>query len=144
MARFFDIIPRLNRSQLDRDLRRLQSEQHNINVNANVDGQGNVDNLNEHMHHLNSTGRDSSKIFSDLRIKMGAYLAITKAVADAVKGAIKTIKSYDDYCTDLSMAMGGTREEAEKYLPTASISSLKAVIYQFTLKIPDMTELFQI
>ncbi len=120
MARFFDIIPRLNRSQLNRDLRRLQSEQHNINVNANVNGQGNVDNLNEHMHHLNSTGRDSSKIFSDLRIKMGAYLAITKAVADAVRGSINTIKSYDDYTTDLSMAMGSSREEAEKYLATLS------------------------
>lgn len=120
MARFFDIIPRLNRSQLDRDLRRLQSERHNINVNANVNGNNNVENLNEHMHNLNNTGRDSSKIFSDLRIKMGAYLAITKAVADAVRGSINTIKSYDDYTTDLSMAMGSSREEAEKYLVTLS------------------------
>lgn len=118
MARFFDIIPRLNRSQLDRDLRRLQNEQHNINVNANVNGQGNVDNLNNNMQHLNNTGRDSSKIFSDLRVKMGLYLASTKAVSDAVKGAIETIKSYDDYTTDLANAMGSSREEAEQYLIT--------------------------
>lgn len=120
MARFFDIFPRLNRSQLDRQLRGLGNERHNINVNANVNGNGDVENLNHHMRNLNGTCRDSSRIFSDLRIKMGLYLATTKAVSDAVKGAIKTIKSYDDYCTDLSMAMGGTREEAEKYLITLS------------------------
>lgn len=118
--RFFDIIPRLNRSQLDRDLRRLQEERHNINVNANVNGNNNVDNLHHNLNNLNNTGRDSSKIFSDLRIKMGLYLTAIKAVNDATRGAIKTIKSYDDYTTDLSMAMGSTREEAEKYLVTLS------------------------
>lgn len=49
---------------------------------------------------------------------MGAYLTITKAVTDAVRGSISTIKSYDDYTTDLANAMGSSREEAEQYLIT--------------------------
>lgn len=118
MARFFPIFPRLDRSQLDRDLARLRQERHNVNINANVNGSNDVNDLNNNIHDLNSTGRESSKIFSDLRIKMGVYLAVTKSVADAVQGAVKTIKSFDDYTTDLANAMGEGREEAEAYLST--------------------------
>lgn len=122
MSRFFDIIPRLSRDrrQLDIDLQQLENERHNININANVNGTNNVENLNHNVHNLNNTARDSSKVFSDLRIKMGMYLTATKAGMDAVRGAISTIKSYDDYITDLANAMGSGREEAEKYLITLS------------------------
>lgn len=83
MARFFDIFPRLNRSQFDKDLNKLENEK--VNIDVNVNGENNIKNTNKAMSNLNSTGKDSGKVFSELRVKMGTYLAILLRIEGAVR-----------------------------------------------------------
>ena len=118
MAKKIRIIPWLDESQLNQQLKNLSKRKENIKIN--IDGKG-INSATDSVRSMNSTISNSNSLFGKLKttisstfssgkLAMTGYLMILREINKASQNAKQSIQEIDKAITDLSIATGQSRE----------------------------------
>lgn len=118
MAKKIRIIPWLDESQLNKQLKILSKRNQKIQVN--VDGKG-INSVTSGVRQMNNAVANGNSLFSKLKNTIGStfssgklamtgYLMVLREINKASQNAKKSIQEIDKAVTDLSIATGQSRE----------------------------------
>lgn len=118
MAKKIRIIPWLDESQLNKQLKNLGKRKQKIQVD--IDGEG-INSVTNGVRQMNSAVSSSNSLFGKLKTTIGStfssgklamtgYLMVLREISKASQNAKKSIQEIDKAVTDLSIATGQSRE----------------------------------
>ena len=126
MAKYIRIIPWLDEKLLNNQLAKLGKRQEKVKID--IDGNG-INKAYQGMNQLHGSAKNVNTVFGKLKnilkdtfshghMAMTSYLFALNEIRKAGNQAKDTIVDLDKAVTDLSIAMGGSRQEAYDYLGT--------------------------